>query len=77
MDELWLLRDEIDKILSAKLAKEKNRLEARLEQLTLPAKTDKRPKKRPRGLTQKSAPSSGIVTSRRKHGPGAGKFLDG
>ncbi len=45
MDELWLLRDEIDEILSAKLAREKNRLEARLKQLTLPAQADKLQKK--------------------------------
>ncbi len=45
MDELWLLRDEIDEILSVKLAREKNRLEARLKQLTLPAKADKFQKK--------------------------------
>jgi DNA-binding protein H-NS len=45
MDELWLLRDEIGEILTAKLAREKNRLEARLKQLTLPAKVDKLQKK--------------------------------
>ena len=45
MDELWLLRDEIGEILTAQLAREKKRLEARLKQLTLPDKADELQKK--------------------------------
>jgi hypothetical protein len=61
----------------SKIGKEKNRLEARLKQLTLPAKTDKRPKKTTTRPYPKVRPKFRNRDKPSKHGPGAGKFLDG
>jgi hypothetical protein len=69
-DELWLLHEQLTKLLSEKITTEKLQLERRLAQLSRPLTVRD-------AHIQKFSQNTGIPPSRPKSGPGAGSSRDG